>query len=246
MDRLYCTIFMISVLYAHGVLLCAQEEIFLRSNALYNQQIYQEALQLYDTLNNKGAAVWYNMGQCAMALQQYGQARLFFERAQRTASRSLYTAIKKNVADIIDHVHCKEYSCTIDTFIARVHDYSRTVPLLLLQLIFLGVWISILVLMRCAWMPWRRMAISVGLGLLLCVALFLIVRCYTQTRMLGVVLASDTVVYAGPNEHYHEIGRVHEAECVPIIRKDGAWYNITADCGSGWVKQGVVTAVNHE
>jgi tetratricopeptide (TPR) repeat protein len=127
------------VLYAHGVLFCAQEEIFLRSNALYNQHSYQEALQLYDTLNNKGAAVWYNMGQCSIELQQYGQARLFFERAQGTASRKLYSAIKKNVADIINHMHCKEYSCTIDAFIARIQNYSRTVPLLLLQLLFLGV-----------------------------------------------------------------------------------------------------------
>jgi len=237
---------MICILYTPGVLLCAQEEILLRSHALYNQQSYQEALQLYDTLNNKGAAVWYTMGKCSMALQQYGQARLFFERARRTASRNLYTAIKKNIADVMDHMHCKEYSCTMDAFIARVHDYSRTVPLLLLQIFFLCMWISMLVLMRSAWMPWRRMVICVGSMLLLCIALFLIARYYTQTRMLGVVLESDTVVYAGTNEHYHEIGKVHEAECVPIIRKNGAWYNITADCGAGWVKQGVVMAVSSE
>ena len=62
------------------------EELFLHANKCYEKQECDKALELYQSMNCKGPAAWYNMGNCCYQLDNYVDAMVCWKRAQRGAS----------------------------------------------------------------------------------------------------------------------------------------------------------------
>jgi hypothetical protein len=52
------------------------QETFLQANNAYSKKDFKQALYLYQHIENKGAAVWFNMGNCWYYLEQYAEALL--------------------------------------------------------------------------------------------------------------------------------------------------------------------------
>ena len=52
------------------------KESFLQANVVYAQEEFKQALYVYQRIDNKGAAVWFNMGNCWYHLKQYVDALL--------------------------------------------------------------------------------------------------------------------------------------------------------------------------
>ena len=75
----------------------SSQENFLRANKYFNKQEYTKALDLYDSISNKGSATWYNMGNCAYKLSKYKDAYVYWRKAQTHANKKEREAILYNI-----------------------------------------------------------------------------------------------------------------------------------------------------
>ena len=100
--RMYKIISRVSVFFAALFFvtnLCfagSAQEAFLRANDLYEQKRFQSALDLYQTISNKGGAAWHNIGSCWYHLGNYAQAIACWRLAQKNSSSVSYAADNPN------------------------------------------------------------------------------------------------------------------------------------------------------
>jgi tetratricopeptide (TPR) repeat protein len=62
------------------------QEVFLKGNVAYLAGNIDGALKLYQTIDPKGPAVWYNLGNCYYRIGNYPEAIVAWRRAQKDAS----------------------------------------------------------------------------------------------------------------------------------------------------------------
>ena len=54
-----------------GICSARTQEIFLQANKKYKEKEYNQALDMYRSIEHKGQAIWYKMGKCAYKLTDY-------------------------------------------------------------------------------------------------------------------------------------------------------------------------------
>lgn len=218
--------------------LCAQEEEFLVAYALCQQGCYQEALEHYTQLDPKGPAVWYSMGICSVALQDYGHAMLFFQRSRLRASPALYRALDASIAQVYEHTGGAVPAHN------RLLDYLRCIcngiPLFWLQLFALCSWYGFL----CVWWISTRRLCKLFLSIVFLISiLVLAIRACDESCSLGIIMKAATPLHTGPQEQYHNIATLKQAECVVILREHESWYNVRSTQGIGWLRKDAVAVV---
>ena len=211
------------------------QELFLRGNLLYQSDDVKGARQSYEKINQKGAVVWYNLGNCYFSDGNYVQALACWLRAQKTAPQKLYKLIKKN----LDILYKKQNIFSEPTFYQKVLQqidfFISFYSLAFWQFVFLVFWILLILLL--VWM-WRSrhyffivslIIICVGSGLLLYRKYFL------MTRVLGVVKIEKTLIFSIPDKQAHSRGVVPLARYVQVDQQNDNWYRISYNSLSGWV-----------
>src|SRR6185369_5044389 len=73
------------------------EERFLSAIDAYKHEQYERALDLNESIPDKGRAVLFNMGNCYWELNKPIDAVVCWRRAQRGAPRAEYDAAQKNI-----------------------------------------------------------------------------------------------------------------------------------------------------
>jgi tetratricopeptide (TPR) repeat protein len=68
------------------------QELFLRANEQYRAGDFDTALATYQKISPKGAAVWYNMGNCAFQKNDQARATLYWQRALNNEPRTILFA----------------------------------------------------------------------------------------------------------------------------------------------------------
>ncbi|MDP3888938.1 MAG: hypothetical protein Q8Q25_00130, partial [bacterium] len=129
------------------------EEQFLRAHQEYMNGRYEQALALYQSIENKGSATWYNVGNCHYHMNNYPQALACWYRAQCGASSKECDAIMHN----INEVHNRTDSSELKTM-HIIHWFAKPFShfsLFILQLLFLGSW-------YCMFFLYKRRRRSIG------------------------------------------------------------------------------------
>ena len=140
-NRLYILLFVgSSFLYARDT-----EETFLRANNYYEHNDNEQAFALYQSIEHKGPAVWFNMGNCVYKRGHYVDALLYWRRAEKHATyNAIFTAINNNYKLLEKELRITNKR----TGWRRLLQYLSVVPLLWMQLIFLFFWIVLLIVLR--------------------------------------------------------------------------------------------------
>src|ERR1700722_3305000 len=73
------------------------QEIFLRAHKLYEQKEIEQAYALYQSIENKGSAVWYNMGNCNYKLGKFLEAYACWHQAKKNATAKEFQDILYNI-----------------------------------------------------------------------------------------------------------------------------------------------------
>src|SRR5581483_4954130 len=113
---------------------CAQEqEFFLQANKAYEKNEFQEAYNLYNKIEKKGVATWYNMGNCAYKLGNYAQALACWQCSQQGAKPAEFEAINANIAVVEEKLEIEKSQ----NFLQNINVFVNYFSLLVWQILFL-------------------------------------------------------------------------------------------------------------
>ncbi len=213
------------------------QELFLQANTLYQQRDYQQAEQRYLLLQDKGYAVWFNLGNCAFHRCNYPQAYAYWLRAQREAPCSAQSVLEQNYEQLVAVYPGKQLSPSLSHKLL-----VRLVPLYV-QLIAVFFWILLWwFVMLGRWKKQRVLFILIAF--LAFASGALAYWSYEYRAGMYAVTSGPVVVYSGPNEQYHEIGRLdemtvcrlHESHQASDSRDgDCRWYKVNVGNTVGWI-----------
>jgi len=116
------------------------QEFFLRANKEYNNKRFDQAYKLYTTIDPKGRAVWYNLGNCNYELKKYPDALICWRRAQQEASHAENKDIEYNIAQAREQegLHTRH-----SQWYVWLRASAAPFPFIVLQLILVVLWFSL-------------------------------------------------------------------------------------------------------
>lgn len=212
-----------------------QQEYYLRAHALYNAKEYDQALNVYQTITDKGSATWYNMGNCAFRLGNYTQARVYWKRALRGADskqradtlHNLQVLNKKQGIELVD----------ASKFVDRGIQRMQGVPIVYLQMFFLVGWIGLWAYIK----RWHTKERYLFFGLLVLVNSFvgvaLLYRFVHAQQRTGIVVEQTVTLHAGPNNRYHTVGTIPAITECEVQEVCGEWCKVRSGQLRGWIKK---------
>jgi hypothetical protein len=222
------------VLYAQWSIASTQQELFLQANMLYAKHEYQQALDAYRMLCPKNSAVWYNMGNCAYCIDHYEQALMYWNMARKKAPRMLYDKCEHNKRVLLKD-HALESNVQEASVGERLAHAITWLPLILWQVTFIAlffmVWGAIYY-----WRLHYSLIIVLSFLMMLCGACMFVAyqeSCITS----GGIAQADSVLMAGPHEHYHQIGIIECSTYVPVIQQAQGWYQVRYKKLLGWISK---------
>jgi tetratricopeptide (TPR) repeat protein len=213
------------------------QETFLQANAAYMAGKVQDALKLYQSLEPKGPAVWYNMGNCYYKIGNYPEAIVHWRRAQKHVGWQDVSTLEQCIVQAYQAqglaYHCP-LSLRIHTAIIRC---GSLCSLFMLQIIFLCcLWA--LLLLGLAWFKQSRYFLLIMMsGCTFFVACVNIVAYRFQEYPFGIVTKKVISVYAGPGKDYACLTEAKVLDVVRVYQKRGDWLKVQIDqCGYGWIQ----------
>ncbi len=235
-------IFQLTVSHIHA----HKHEEFLKANKVYEQGNYDKALQMYALLEDKGSGVYFNMGNAYYKKENYTQALVYWKKAQRLMRGAQLRVLLENIKKAEKKLLVSTDSFA-DTVIISVGPYVSYIPMLLMQLIWLlfafGVVIS------CLSHTGYRRVLSILLLLtgLLCVGGLLAIKRTIQLPNCAVVVDKKTLLFAGPNNRYHQITSVVMGNQVSVkttmCQQSDDWCKITFGNYVGWVPSSALDTI---
>lgn len=212
------------------------QELFLQGNQAYEAGAYAQALKFYESIEDKGPAVWFNMGNCFYQQDSAGAALVSWRRAQRGASGSLYRAAQRNI-DLIQAGGDRRQVWWQPIYQLIMYIVAF-VGLGFLQIIFLFCLFIILVLLKSlSASMMRRLLFCIAVGMILVVGVCIAVSWYDMLYDHAVVKEKQVSIYAGPGCDYHVIGTCSHLQEFAIRDKKGVWYKIRGAGQRGWIQK---------
>lgn len=221
----------------------AGEESFLRGNKYYAEKDYDSALKEYHTINKKGPAVLYNMGNCLFYKGDYPQALVYWSRAEVGANSKEYYRIQHNKQLALKKLGKEKEQSWWQSIIAFLQAKLLYLSLLVLQLLFLVCWWIFILAMRRKQIGAKKVVQSM---LCLGIAFFgmlLGVHYAQENTHTGIVVKKEAKLFAGPNTSFHILSPVAYAEKARVKDAREGWYKIQYADMIGWVEEDVIQVI---
>lgn len=211
------------------------QESFLHAQELYTAKEYEKALSLFQAIPDKGTVIWYNMGNCAYWLGRYTDARIYWKKAERTASYAQRLDIQHNMRALNEKIGLIAYRSKgiVEPGLTSVQSSS----FFSLQVVWLILWFLLFFYMR-QWIRGRRYALILFfvVGNSMC-GIAVVYKYIHRCRRVGIVTAEQTSLHAGPDTSYHTVGVVNSpAECI-VKQIHGDWYKVSSGVVVGWINK---------
>lgn len=219
------------ILYANFALALNGQETFLQANKEYLNNKYEKALNLYASIEKKGSATWYNMGNCHYQLGHEADALVCWKRAQKDASSHLQNDIAYNI-DVVMNEQSESHEAA--TFIKLMGPVQR-VSTLIVQIIFLLMLIALFLAIRLSKHSKKYKVASFVLCALMLPLAALVGFKYVHHQESIAIARTDAKLFAGPNEKYHIVATIAAKTQLAVHAKNGNWYKVAHHKQMGWV-----------
>lgn len=234
------------------------EKHFANANELYKKGDYSKALEEYKKIENKSAATYYNLGNCAYKLQQYGWALLYWRRAEQRWSFFNREELIENISLLKEEVainqgiRTKKRGLIMRAFAKIKHlilSWLQATPLLALQLLFLLLWLFVFIYLRFLYKRRRKGTIVALFALIAFFGILLVMRASIASRTYGVVVGKQARLLSGPGETFQNLRNIPEATEVIIKQKgrpstdNDEYLKVKALRQLGWIKKDNVEKV---
>ncbi len=212
----------------------ATSEELNKAHLFLEQKEYQKAQELYEQLQPKDGAVWFNLGQCYVVQEKTIDALICWKKAEKTAYGSHYLVIQDHIKQAEQKLGIARQENPAVRLYRLVKVYSLAVPVIVWQVIFLFLWYLVL----CLLFVHRRLSSGKTALLVLCMVLTsgsLTWQYDAATARVAVVTQQDVAVYAGTDERFSQKTVIAQGQQVIIKQTDNAWHKVECNAGSGWV-----------
>lgn len=211
-------------------------QCFSQANLAYERGHYEEAADGYRRLVDQGvhdAAVWYDLGNAYVQLDDLGRARVCYERALRLSPRD--REIRANLAILMQRLSDRETDEDPLLHLARWFTVNE------LAVASSVLWFAFAVTLA-AWLRRRREALAwwsaVSLGALLFVGSLFWIRWHSEIdTQQAVVIPTEVKLYNGPGRDYTASINLHAGTRVQVLQSDGDWREVGAfNRVRGWLR----------
>ncbi len=224
-----------------------EQEIFLQANKWYEQHDFNKARDLYESIEQKGPAVWYNMGLCLHKLNDNVQALICLKRAQKDATLDQFAKTDRSIGQLLARTFDKGQPSTqslASSFYTVIYTWIASSSLLMLQIFFLLFWYCFFFLLfRYAYALWYKIVVW---PLFFTSILFGIGTCakYKQEHYsYGIVTEQNVALLAGPDAQYHKLGQLDIIDQVEILEKRSQWYKVRNSSQVGWAESRTIEII---
>lgn len=231
----------------------AQNALFDEANVLYQEEKYEEAEVLYDSLVSIGqvsADLYYNLGNTQYKNGKIAPCILSYERALQLDPNDAdikynLELVQQHVVDELDHVDVFFLKRMLKSWrLSQASDFWATGSLIL----FVGFAICLVFYFLTRRSALKRVSFYVGaLTLILSVSSLNFARhnkIDITSHTQAIVLAPTVTVTSSPNESGTKIFVLHEGTKVGITDQLNDWVEIRLSDGhKGWVKANTIEAI---
>lgn len=222
----------------------SETALFATANQLYKDGKFKRAMKAYEKIPNKSAYVNYNLGNCAYKLKKYGHALLYWRRAERYWGFFNRGELLENISLLQKKVLQKSgfpikkrgpivrgITKFKNHFISRM----RSVPLIILQILFLLLWIFVFTYLRFLYKKRKKGLIVALFTLIAFFGIILVVRYSFEARTYGVVIKPQAAMISGPGKTFQTLQQLPQAIEVMVKKESGEYYKIKALKRLGWI-----------
>ncbi len=229
------------------------QEAFARAEAFYQEQRYDEAAEVYESMGAAGiedGSLYYNLGNAYFKAGKIGLSILSYERALRLMSGDEDTRTNLQYANelVADAVEKTPVPLAL-RWAANVYGSLQPDLLaLLLSSAFVLGGVALTLVIYDTLPQWRFSAI---VGLLVCAALALVsgaalaakVRA-SANRVEAIVLTENAYVRSGPGDANPRLAEIHEGLKVRVLSERDDWYQVTLANGlTGWLRESEIEPI---
>lgn len=215
---------------------CVQDDVnlFLRAKELFSQEHYQDAFNVFQRIENKSFAVFYNMGLCCLRQNKKAEALLAFKRAEKKALSYQEHTLVQSVTDFAHGKESEDISW-YDQIAVFCKKSILSTPILLFQLLILFGLIFLMVSWYRRWYEKYKVSSCIALA-----SWFLLyfMYCYKVdeiTKQYAVVIKETTPIYSGPDSSFHKQFDLEQSQLVDIMAELNGFLKIKVDNHVGWI-----------
>ena len=223
---------------------CAQDQqpLFAHAHELFSQEKYQDAFNVYQRVQDKEFAVYYNMGLCCLRQNKKTEALLFFKRAEQKATSYKELTLIQELLDLNAGIDAQAKG-----WYEQLAIFCKKVILATPIIIFQGfILLGLLLLIICWYMRWYKKN-KMGWILFL---IFWLIFYYTwlcrldfMQQKYAVVMKEVVPVFSGPNTSFYKKADITESQLVKITDQRDNYYKIKLDRLVGWVEDNSIELV---
>lgn len=228
--------YIIIFLFVVGSLYAAPDG-FAQANKLYQQKDFQKAYELYQAIATKDQAVWYNMGNCSYHLGNTQDALACWRLAKQYDGADTEEDLAYNIAAVEQEIGVQERQRLVFIVI-------QAIPLLVLQLLFLCFWFLLFFFIKKCNRGKKYRSLLIAWIFLMCTIFGVSLKVkYEEQQFKGIVMNPNTQLFAGPNEQYHVLESIPQAQAVEIIETREQWYKVKYKNKVGWIMRNAIAVV---
>ncbi len=218
----------------------SESEYALKADEKFREGKFHEALSLYGELQYPSANAYANMGSCAFQLGDFAKALWRWRQAEKRWGFSGRWDLYQNLDLVRQKLSgpTKEKLPTLQCLQDGLQRKCRSIPLVVMQLIFLLLWAFLFLYVRKL-LKFRRKKTLLGLFcLVVACGGFLVYRHNLLSHTYAVVLEASSDLYSGPALTYQKIGQLKEGDEVRVEAQERDFYKVGAHGWSGWIARG--------
>ena len=232
------------------------QEAFARAEALYQEQRYDEAAGVYQSMRALGiedAALHYNLGNAYFKAGRLGLSVLSYERALVLAPsdedvRTNLLYANELVADAVEEAPLPlAVRWAVDVYRSLQPNFLA----ILLSIAFVLGGVALTLVLYDAWRQpqWGRS--SAVVALVICATLALASGGALASkvnaaanRVEAIVLTENAYVRSGPGDANPRLAEIHEGLKVRVISEREGWYQVTLANGlTGWLRAAEIETI---
>ncbi len=219
-------------------------QTFVQANYLFEQEQYAQACDLYQSIDNKGFNILYNMSLAYLYQGDKAHAKLYGRRAEKQANfkqlTMLYELFHFIDADDSDENSSLSWYEQLALFLKKC---ILTISTFLVQVILLIVLTTLILF-------WYRSWYQIYKNLLLLLLIFSIffgaIWCFKNSFMhqkIGIVTKNIIGVFAGPDESFYRKKELFVGDELIITKTEKKYYLIESKNVVGWIHEKDVEVV---
>jgi tetratricopeptide (TPR) repeat protein len=238
-------LFLILFLFT-GVYAQQPKQLFQKANQAYQNQNYQQAIELYQNILGQGyqaTEIYYNLGNAYFRLNNLGQAILNYEKALKLNPNDPDIRYNLELANlrVVDRLELPprfflfEWWDSLKTYFSLTQLTRLVAVLFTLSIVLLVLWLFI---RRYRLRRWLLTGAIIGGLLFIFWGYILILQSEGyRNRHQAIVLTPTVTVMSAPDEASTDVFLLHEGVKISLDEQRESWVKISLPDGkSGWIK----------